>query len=124
MLDLAREIVATKGLSTETAEMRTALDDSNKKLMAQGEAIKDATERVKYGSSMVSVSEAKELLRKDVALFSQRKNTLEFKEKTLAKREEIRETMQKQLDTLIGQKKELLSAIDELEAEWQRIKNL
>ena len=119
--ELAKEIVAVRGLSTEITEQRAAVEYGNRKLMAQGEAIKDATERVKYGSSTVSVPEARERLKKDVAIHVQRKNTLEYKEKSLVQRERVRDALQGQLDTLVGQKKELLSAIDELEAEYKNV---
>jgi len=119
--DLAREIVAVKNLTTETTDLRASVDASNKDLMAKGEVIKDATERVKYGSTMISVPEARDRLKKDVAIFVQKKNTLEAKEKTLAQREAIRETLQKQLDALIRTKQEMLAEIDAVEAEYKNV---
>jgi DNA repair exonuclease SbcCD ATPase subunit len=122
--ELAKEIVAVRGLTTETADLRASVDASGKSLMAQGEAIKEATgERVKYGTTTASipVPEAKERLRKDVAILVQKQNTLSAKEKTLAQREAIRDTLQKQLDALVRAKQEMLAEIDAVEAEYKNL---
>jgi hypothetical protein len=76
---------------------------------------------VKAGSTFISVSEARERLKKDVAIQVQKKNTLEYKEKSLAQREKVRDILQKQLEEFIRQKQELLAAIDGLEAEYKAV---
>lgn len=121
--ELAKEIVAVRGLTNETAELRTSVEAANKDLVAKGETIKDATERVKYGNSAVAISvpEAKERLKKDVAILMQKKTTLDAKEKTLVQREQIRDTLQKQLDAVVRQKQELLAEIDAIEAELKAV---
>lgn len=119
--DLAKEIVAVRGLTTETKDLRAAVDGEKATLVKRGEEIKDATERVKHGSTFISVPEAKSRLQKDVAIYMQKSTTLEYKEKTLVKREEIRDTLQKHLDGLIRQKQELLAEIDAVEAEFKTV---
>ena len=119
--ELAKEIVAVRTLSTDVTEQRASLDAGNQKLMARGEEIKDSGERVKSGSTFISVPEARERLKKDVAIHVQKKNTLEAKEKTLVQREAIRDTLQKQLEALVRAKQEMLAEIDSVEAEYKNL---
>ena len=119
--ELAREIVAVRGLSTETAELRAAVETEKTTLVKRGEEIKDATERVKSGSTFISVPEAKSRLQKDVAIHVQKSTTLGYKEKSLAEREKVRDALQKQLDEMVRQKQEMLAEIDAVEAEFKAV---
>jgi len=76
---------------------------------------------VKYGSTMVPVGEAKDLLQADVNRHLAKKTTLESQEKALAARERNKEYLEKQLDVLKRQKDDLAAQIDTFEAEYKAL---
>lgn len=118
---LATEIVDVKELNAQVGERRAALAAEKKTLLARGESLKDATERVKFGSSYVSVPEAKDRLQRDVKLYGKKEAELAAREKVLAHREQIKATLEKQLDGLKKQKEELLVEIEGIEAEFRTL---
>jgi len=118
---LAKEIVEVRYLREGTDELRTAVANEDDRLRAKAEEIKTATERVKYGRSMIPVTEAKDLLKADVARHLARKNSLDVQERTLAARERNKEYLEKQLDTLQRQKNELIVQIEQIESEFKAL---
>jgi DNA repair exonuclease SbcCD ATPase subunit len=118
---LAKEIVEVRYLRENTEELRIAVANEEDRLHAKAEEIKNANTKVKYGYGLVSVEEAKAMLKADVARHLARKATLEAQEKTLAAREQNKENLSKQLDVLHRQKEGLAVEIDTLEAEWKVI---
>lgn len=120
--DLAREIVEVRELTLKTAELRASVEKNAKELVARGETITNATEKVVLvGRSSISVPEAKNRLEKDVARHLKDAKRLETMEKTLEHREQIRDTLVKTLDGMKAKKAEALAGIDELEAEYKQL---
>ena len=119
--DLAREIVDLRILTDEVKTLRTSVETEQKGLVARGDALKDATERVKVGAAFVPVAEAKDRLKQDVSVHLKRKTSLDGMEKALANRERIKETLERQLDGMIKQKQELKAQIDAVEAEYKAL---
>ena len=119
--ELAREIVEVRELTVKTGELRAQVENEKKVLVTRGEAITDATEKVKYGSSTVSIPEAKHRLEKDVKVHVNNQNRLKAMETTLTHRESIKETLQKTLDTMKNKKADLLAEIDSVEAEYKTL---
>jgi len=119
--ELAREIVEVKELNGKVVETRVSLDSEHKILAARSEALKDATTKVKYGGTTMSVSEANSRLTKDVDYLLKKKQALENMEKNLAKREQIRDVLKKQLDGLVRQQQEMKNEIDTVEAQYKEL---
>lgn len=119
--ELAKEIVEVRELTGDVARYRAQVEGEAKLLAATGAKIKDATEKVSVGKSMVPVAEAKENLQRDVRLHLKHKTQLDNMEKTLASRERIKETLEKQLDGMVKQKQELRVEIDAIEAEYKTV---
>lgn len=119
--ELAKEIVEVRYLREDVDKMRAEVKDEGDRLHAKAQEIKDATTQVKYGRLLVSVAEAKERLRADVAQHLVRKTTLKNQEQALAMRERTKESLEKQLDTLKRQKDELAVQIDAFEAEYRSL---
>jgi seryl-tRNA synthetase len=118
---LAKEIVEVRYLRESTDELRVAVGGEDERLRQAADDIKKATQQVKYGRSMVSIPEAKEMLRGDVARQVARKNSLDVQEKTLTARERNREYLEKQLDTLQRQKNELATQIEAFKSEYKAL---
>ena len=118
--DLAREIVDVRDLTERTAQHRAAVEKNAGTLTARGQAITDATEKVKYGARTVSKAEALAQLEKDVAGYKRDKQRLAQMETTLSHREAIKETLAKTLDSMRTKKAEVLAAIDEVEADYKQ----
>jgi len=118
--DLAREIVEVRDLTDRTAQLRAAVEKNVGTLTARGQAITDATEKVKYGARTFSKVEALAQLEKDVAGYKRDKQRLTQMETTLGHREAIKETLSKTLDSMRTKKAEVLAAIDEVEADYKQ----
>lgn len=116
---LVAEIVDVERLAKDVASMKGDVATEEKKVLALGEKLKDATEKVSYGRFTVSPDEAKNLLASDVKRISARKNTVGSMEQTLNARERIKDALQKQVEGLRRNKVELVVAIDKLEAEYK-----
>lgn len=119
--ELAKEIVEVRELTGKTNDLRASVDTEQKVLMARGEAVKDATEKVKYGNTMISITDAKERLKRDVSNHVKRKTQLDAMEKALGHRERIKDTLEKQLDGLLKQKQEVKVEIEAIEAEYKAL---
>jgi chromosome segregation ATPase len=116
---LVAEIVDVERLAKDVAAMKGDVATEEKKVLAIGEKLKDATEKVSYGRFTVSPDEAKNLLATDVKRVTARKNTLGSMEQTLNSRERIKDALQRQVEGLRRSKVELVVAIDKLEAEYK-----
>lgn len=124
---LANEIVEVRYLRENTDELRTALATEEERLHASAEEIKaaegvkGATTKVKYGRATVPVTEAKAMLKADVARYGIKKSTLDNMEKNLSFREKNKDVLDKQLDVLKRQKEDLSIQLDRLEAEYKTL---
>ncbi|CAN5607053.1 hypothetical protein BH11PLA2_BH11PLA2_06450 [soil metagenome] len=120
--ELAKEIVEVDHLTRDISTEKVALAHEEKKVRAVGETISGATEKaVAYGSFMVNVDEAKQLLSDDVKRVVIRKQTLEAMQETLVSRERIKDALLKQVEGIKRQKRELAVAVDRLEADFKRL---
>jgi DNA repair exonuclease SbcCD ATPase subunit len=119
--ELAKEIVEVDYLANDITRERDALAMEEKKVRTMGEAISHATEKVVYGTMLVSADEAKNLLADDVKRLVTRKETVSTMQETLTARERIKDALMKQVDGIKRQKRELTVAIDRLEADFKRL---
>lgn len=119
--ELAKEIVEVKELNSKVTETRAGVDAEQKVLATRGEAIKDATSKVQYGGTKMSVAEANARLSKDVDVLIKRKKSVEGMEKALATRERVKDTLKKQLDGLVRQQQEMKAEIDAVEADYKAL---
>lgn len=117
--DLAREIVDVRALTDSNARLRAKVDGDRKAILAKGKEIKEATVKVKYGASEMSVEQATARLAKDAAALKADVSRLALNEATLAKREEIKETLQKTLEAMAGKKQEMLAEVNAAEADYK-----
>lgn len=113
------EIVDVERLAKDIAALKSEVTTDEAKVVAMGQKIKDAKEKVTYGRFAVSQDEALQLLQSDTKRVVARKATLASMEQTLNARERIKDALQKQLDGLRRNKQELTVAIDKLEAEYK-----
>lgn len=116
---LVAEIVDVERLAKDVTAMKGDVVAEEKKVLALGEKLKDATTKISYGRFTVSPDEAKNLLASDVKRVTARKNTLTSMEQTLNARERIKDALQKQVEGLRRSKLDLVVAIDKLEAEYK-----
>ena len=127
--ELATSIVRVRDLTGDTADLRAAVTAEQDRLLAQGKSIRDASElatnggsaTVKYGTSTVTIADAKDRLARDVAIFKNRKSQLANMEHVLAQQERTKEMLEKQFDELRRQKEELKVAIDAVETEYKAL---
>jgi len=114
---LAAETVNVRAIKEQVSEQRAKLSQQKEILQARAAAIKSSTEQVTFGDRTVSVTTAKSELEEGVKRFTTNQKSLESMELTLASRERIKETLEKQLEALKTQKLEMAAAVDALEAE-------
>jgi chromosome segregation ATPase len=127
--ELATAIVRVRELDGQTTELQTVVKAEQNQLLAYGESIRDVAERanaggsatVKYGSSTISVADAKERLARDVNILKTKKAQLAFLEQSKAEHERIKETLEKQFDEMRRQKEQLRVEIDAVEAEYKAL---
>lgn len=119
---LATENVDVKNLRTKTAEDRAGLEKEAALLVARGQAIKAATEKVSYGNEVLPVSVATQRLAADRVRYDVYKKSVEGMETHLAARERNREALEKQLNTLNRQQQDLELAVNGLETELNILK--
>ena len=92
-------------------------------LNARATAIKNATEYVTFGNrKLSSVDAAKAELEDGVRRYTANQKSLSAMEAAVASRDKVKETLEKQLETLKNQKGELAAAVDALEAELTALK--
>src|SRR5439155_12821260 len=101
---------------------QVAVAMEEKKVVAAGETIRSATEKVvAYGRLALPVDEAKQYLADDVKRLVNRKETLATMQETLIARERIKESLLKSVESIKRQKRELAVAVDRLESEYKRL---
>jgi chromosome segregation ATPase len=114
---LAAETVNVRSIKDQVSEQRAKLSQSKEVLQARAAAIKSATEQVTFGERTMSITAAKTELEEGVKRYTANQKSLESMELTLASRERIKDTLEKQLEALKTQKLELAATVDALEAE-------
>jgi len=118
---LARERVECTELKEKVADLRTRQSNDKELLQARAGTIKTAEQNaetlVSFGDRKVRLVAAKSDLEDGVRRFTSNQKSLEAMELTLASRERIRDSLEKQLETLKTKKVEMTSEIDALEAE-------
>lgn len=119
---LAKETVEVRYLKEESDKLRAQVKADHEKILAKGDEISNATEKVKFGGRMISATEAKERLRTDVQRHLTNKKTLQAMEMSLDAREKVRDGLERQLDELKKKRIELGSEIDTIEAEFTMLK--
>ncbi|HET6575148.1 MAG TPA: hypothetical protein VFG68_16190 [Fimbriiglobus sp.] len=127
--ELATSIVRVRELEGQTTDLRAVVNAEQKNLQAQGESIRDVAERanaggsamVKYGSSTITVTDAKERLARDVNVWKSRKTHLDALEQSKAHHEQIKGTLEKQFDEMRRQKEQLKAEIDSIEAQYKAL---
>lgn len=119
---LAKETVDVKYMKEDAEKLRGQVATEKERLQVRAEAISDATEKVKLGGRMVSPTEAKDALLADVQRAVGRKNSLAAMETSIAAKERVRESLERQLDELKKKKVEMAAEIDTVEAQFQMLK--
>lgn len=119
---LAKETVEVKYLREDAGKLKAQVGTEHDKIVARGQVISDATEKVAHGSRMISATEAKELLNGDVTRHLSRKKALAAMETSLGAKEKVKETLERQLDELKKKKIELAAEIDTIESEFNVLK--
>jgi len=123
---LARERVECNELKEKVADLRTRQASDKDLLQARAEAIKTAEQnaesQVSFGNRKVGLNSAKGDLEDGVRRYTSNQKSLDAMEQTLGSRERIRDSLEKQLETLKNKKSELTSEIDGLEAELTMLK--
>lgn len=119
---LAKETVEVKYLKEDAGKLRTQVSAEHEKIVARGQVISDASEKVKFGGRTISATEAKELLRADVQRHVSKKKSLDAMEQSITAREKVKDALERQLDELKKKKIELAAEIDTIEAEFNMLK--
>lgn len=119
---LARERVEVTQLKDRAGELRTRQSKDKEILNARATAIKNATEFVTFGNRKLSVDAAKSELEDGVRRYSANEKSLIAMDAAVNSREKVKETLEKQLETLKNQKGELAAMVDSLEAELTALK--
>ncbi|QEL19972.1 GumC domain-containing protein [Limnoglobus roseus] len=116
---LVGEIVDVERLAKDVATLKGEVTTEQAKVVAMGDKIKDAKEKVAYGRTTLSPDAALQQLNNDTKRVVARKTTLSNMEQTLTSRERIKDALQKQVEGLRRNKQDLSVAIDKLEAEYK-----
>lgn len=119
---LAKETVEVKYMKEDAEKLRSQVATEKERLQVRADALSDATEKVKLGGRMVSPAEAKEALLADVQRAVGRKNSVAAMETSIAAKERVRESLERQLDELKKKKVEMAAEIDTVEAQFQMLK--
>jgi peptidoglycan hydrolase CwlO-like protein len=123
---LAQERVGCERLKEQVEELRARQSTAKELLHARGNAIKEAEGKsetfVSFGDRKVGLRAAKGELQDGVNRYDANQKCLDTMEATAAHRERIKDTLEKQLETLKNQKSELATQIDAMEAELTMLK--
>jgi chromosome segregation ATPase len=123
---LAKERVECEELKAKVAELRGRQAADKETLQTRATAIKTAETKaeaeVAFGSRRVGLTAAKADLAEGVSRFTANQKSLETMELTLGSRERIRDSLEKQLETLKNKKTELATGIDAIEADLTMLK--
>ena len=119
---LAKETVEVKYLRKDAGKLKTQVVKEEENINARGQTISDATEKVSFGGRMISMNDAKEMLNAEVTRQLGRKKALKAMEMSLTARENVKVTLENQLDELKKKKIELSAEIDTVEADINVVK--
>jgi chromosome segregation ATPase len=122
---LAKERVDVNQWKEKATELSAKQSQDKELLDARAEAIKKAekaNDLVSFGERKMSIPSAKAGLEAGVKRYTANQKSLEALETTIASREKIKDSLEKQLETLKNQRTELLATVDGLEAELTNLK--
>jgi chromosome segregation ATPase len=123
---LAKERVEVAQLKEKADNLRAKQSQDKELLNTRAEAIKKATEKtteqVVFGDRKLSIASAKGELESGVRTYTINQKSLDSMDTTVATREKVKESLEKQLETLKNQKTDLAAAVDGLEAELTNLK--
>jgi len=119
---LAKERVEVAQLKERADELRAKQSKDKEILNARATAIKNATEFVTFGNRKVAIAAAKAELEDGVRRYTANEKSLVAMDTAVGSRDRVKETLEKQLETLKNQKGELAAAVDALEAEVTALK--
>jgi chromosome segregation ATPase len=119
---LARERVEVNQQREKADDLAAKQSKDKELLQARAAAIKAATEQVTFGDRKLSIPAAKAELDEGVKRFTANQKSLTAIESAIVSRTKVRDTLEKQLETLKAQKAEMAAAIDALEAELTALK--
>jgi chromosome segregation ATPase len=125
---VAKERVEINQLKEKADELRGKQSHDKELLQSRAEAVRKVSvdkasgEYVMFADRKLSISAAKAELEAGVKRFTANQKSLDSIDLTVASREKIKDSLEKQLDTLKNQKTELLAAVDGLEAELTSLK--
>jgi chromosome segregation ATPase len=126
--EVAKQRVAVNELQEQTDGLATKQSKALADLNARGEAIKKAetadqpTSHVTFGSRTVALTEAKTELEADAQRYLANQKSLNTFQTLLANRIKVRDSLEKQLETMKLQKSELTNAVNDLEAQLAALK--
>lgn len=123
---LAKERVEVNQLKDKIDEMNVKqakylaqYDDHYAKLEA---AEKNNTQQVSFGGTPVSIGDARRDLDAQLVRLESNKKSIAAHESLLSNRIKVRDTLEKQLETMKNQKSELANSVDAMEAELAALK--
>ena len=119
---LAKERVEVAQLKERAGELAARQSKDKELLNARAQAIKNATEFVTFGNRKLSIDSAKSELADGVKRYTANQKSLDAMNTAVVSRERVKETLEKQLETLKNQKGELAASVDALEAELTALK--
>jgi chromosome segregation ATPase len=130
---LAKERVEVAQLKERASELAAKQSKDKELLNARAAAIKSASDKrdaddksgsqlVSWGNRTLSIATAKGELEDGVRHYTANQKSLDAMNAAVVSRERVKETLEKQLETLKNQKGELAAAVDSLEAEVTALK--
>ena len=120
--DLAKEIAATEKLTKDTAALRAAVDTERKDVLAFGDLIRDAKDKVSVGKVSMNVDDAKRKLASDAKNVQKREKMLSDRETALKSREESKAVLYAQLNEIQELRRSLTVELDAIETEYKALK--
>jgi len=125
--DVAKENVEARMQGEKVVALAKQVKDSGEALKARAALVKAAetdkdTHFVKFEGRNVNLSDAKDLLQKQVRLQVAAEKNLRSEETMLTVREKTRDLANQHLKTLVAQKSELEAVVTEMEADIKQLK--
>jgi len=119
---LAKERVAVNDLKTDVDDRAAKISQDKERLEFRANAIRKAEGHVTIGNRTMSIDAAKAELDADVKRYETNQKSLTALQGTLANRIKVRDSLEKQLETMKNQKSELAAAVDLMETELAALK--
>jgi chromosome segregation ATPase len=120
---LAKERVAVRDLQAQVDELAAKQSKDKELLNARASAIKGCTgDQLQWGNRTLTVDAAKAELEEGVRRFANNQKSLDSLTTLVANRTKVRDSLEKQLETMKNQKDELTAAVDAMEAELASLK--